>query len=192
MPSNGNGSPTQVLRAPFKHVLKAGSYTATTVNSAVDGTMDSCTECVDSVLKNKYVKSVTNQITSFGDGALNKFAPVTSKVSPWVSPLVKKTKPYAPAAAVTVVALATPPVLTFCAIVAFFTAPIWMFFGLITSFIWVPALIIFSAFAIVFGTFAAFVAGVRYASSPSGQAKLTRVWRKVSGSPMGQKLFFVN
>ncbi|KAJ1480658.1 hypothetical protein T484DRAFT_1956101 [Baffinella frigidus] len=53
-----------------------------------------------------------------------QFAPVTSKVSPWVSPLVKKTKPYAPAAAVTVVALATPPVLTFCAIVAFFTAPV--------------------------------------------------------------------
>jgi hypothetical protein len=68
---------------------------------------------------------------------------------------------------------------------------IWMFVGLITSLIWVPALIVFGALAITLGTFLAFVFGIRYASSPAGQAKLTKYWKKISSTPMGQKVFFI-
>jgi hypothetical protein len=44
---------------------------------------------------------------------------------------------------------------------------VWLFFGFITSFIWVPLLIIASSFGIVFGTFLAFVFGVRSRPHPT-------------------------
>jgi len=43
---------------------------------------------------------------------------------------------------------------------------VWLFFGFITSFIWVPLLIIASSFGIVFCTFLAFVFGVRSRPPP--------------------------
>jgi hypothetical protein len=68
---------------------------------------------------------------------------------------------------------------------------VWGFFALITSFIWVPLAIVA---AIVLGSavfLGAGVSAIRYFSKPTGRAMLLKQWKKISSTPMGQKLFYV-
>jgi len=119
--------------------------------------------------------------------------PYTAKAKPYIQPVVpyiEKAKPYAPPLAAALVVLASIPVFFTLFLLAAITSPVWGFFALITSFIWVPLAIVAS---IVFGTvffFGAAIATIRYFSKPKGLAILRKQWKTISSTTYGKKIFF--
>lgn len=182
------------LRYPFKVAYQAGAYTSKTINNACDYGIDKSTVVMKSAMDSSYVKQVTKTVTTISQDVQTKAKPYTAKVQPYVQPVVPyldKAKPYVPPAVLALAVLVTMPVVFVFSLIALLTAPIWMTFGLLTSFIWVPVVVVLG---LVLGTLAAvlgFVGAVRYFSLPTGYAKLQKYWKKISSTPMGQKVFFV-
>merc|ERR1711990_395671 len=161
------------LRYPFKVAAKAGSFVSTKVTTGVDTTYDYTTKAFEGVKQNKYTTMVTKSITAFEKD------------------VVSKTKPYAPKLALAAAVAVTIPMLFMFFFMSAITFPIWGFFALITSFIWVPAAFVAT---LVFGTVATFVAvvsAITYFSKPTGRAILFKYWKKISSTPLGSKIFFI-
>eukprot|EP00285_Hemiselmis_virescens_P018983 CAMPEP_0173385042 /NCGR_PEP_ID=MMETSP1356-20130122/7638_1 /TAXON_ID=77927 ORGANISM="Hemiselmis virescens, Strain PCC157" /NCGR_SAMPLE_ID=MMETSP1356 /ASSEMBLY_ACC=CAM_ASM_000847 /LENGTH=179 /DNA_ID=CAMNT_0014340681 /DNA_START=56 /DNA_END=595 /DNA_ORIENTATION=- len=171
-------------------VAKAGSATASTVNAAVDGFVDTNCNIAKSVMDNKFVKSAGQSILKVHAGVEGKVAPFTDKAKPYVQPVVpyvEAVKPYVPPAILACMVMCTPPVLFVLGLVAFFTAPIWLTVGFLTAFIWIPALI-FAAFS---AGLMAIVFAIRYFSTPPGNTTAKRFWRNISSTTWGKKIFYV-
>jgi hypothetical protein len=67
---------------------------------------------------------------------------------------------------------------------------VWGFFALITSFVWVPLVILAS---IVFGSVffvGSTIAAIRYFSKPKGLAILRKQWKTISSTTYGKKIFY--
>merc|ERR1712216_946504 len=188
-----NAMPEKQLRYPFK-AAATGGFVSTKVNTGIDTSMSYSKKAVDGVFQNKYATMVTKTITSIEKDVVAKTKPYTAKAKPYIQPVVpyiQKAKPYVPPVALASVVLMSIPVIFMFVFLAAITFPIWGFFSLVTSFIWVPA--VFFA-TLVFGTMATFlavIAGIRYFSKPAGRAILLKHWKKISSTPLGQKIFYV-
>merc|ERR1712205_106735 len=179
------------LRYPFKVAAKAGSFVSTKVTTGVDTTYDYTMKAFDGVKQNKYTTMVTKSITAFEKDVVSKTKPYATKAKPYIAPVVpyiEKAKPYAPKLALAAAVAVTIPMLFMFFFMSAITFPIWGFFALITSFIWVPAAFVAT---LVFGTVASFVAvvsAITYFSKPTGRAILFKYWKKISSTPLGSKI----
>jgi len=181
------------LRKPFQIIADSGEYVVSKVNKSVDSSYDYGKKTMDGVMKSKYVTMATKSLTAFEKDVVTKTKPYTAKAKPYIQPVVpyiEKAKPYAPPLAAAVVVLASIPVFFTLFLLAAVTSPVWGFFALITSFIWVPLAIVAS---LVLGTvffFGATIAAVRYFSKPKGLAILRKQWKTISSTTYGKKIFF--
>merc|ERR1712205_290770 len=156
---------------------KAGSFVSTKVTTGVDTTYDYTMKAFDGVKQNKYTTMVTKSITAFEKDVVSKTKPYATKA-----------KPYIPKLALAAAVAVTIPMLFMFFFISAITFPIWGFFALITSFIWVPAAFVAT---LVFGTVATFVAvvsAITYFSKPTGRAILFKYWKKISSTPLGSKI----
>merc|ERR1712216_1084106 len=106
----------------------------------------------EGVKQNKYTTMVTKSITAFEKDVVSKTKPYATKAKPYIAPVVpyiEKAKPYAPKLALAAAVAGTIPMLFMFFFMSAITFPIWGFFALITSFIWVPAAFVAT---LVFGT----------------------------------------
>mmetsp|Transcript_19941 Transcript_19941/g.49862 ORF Transcript_19941/g.49862 Transcript_19941/m.49862 type:complete len:185 (-) Transcript_19941:299-853(-) len=181
----------KTLRAPWAKIGAASSAVSSTVNAGIDGFLQTNDNVAKSIMANKYVKAAGQSITSIHTGVEGKVAPYAAKAKPYVQPVVpyvEAAKPYVPPAMLALLVVCTPPVLCVLGFVAFITAPVWLTVGFLTAFIWIPALI----FATISAFFLAVVCAIRYFSNPPGNTVLKRIWRNISSTTWGKKIFFVN
>ncbi|EKX48758.1 hypothetical protein GUITHDRAFT_151678 [Guillardia theta CCMP2712] len=176
----------RTLRLPFRLVASAGELTSGAVNSLVDTSYAYGKKTSSFIFENKISKSISKSISAIE----NEFA---TKAKPYIQPVVpyiEKARPYVPYGFLAAMIAMAIPVMMGLAFFAFITAPVWMFFGFVTSFIWVPLVFVGTIFAGVIFSFFVFVSTVRYFSQPKGRAILLKYWKKISSTPMGQMLFF--
>lgn len=112
------------------------------------------------------------------------------KISSPVIPYIEKGEKTVGRSGLIAAAVSVPIFFTLAA-VALFTSPVWMFFGLITSFFWVPAVIVGALFLV---PAAVAITVTIYASRPVYRKQVEKKWadikKFVASYPMGKKLLY--